>query len=97
MNLDLWRDIAGILLLIEAMILVLPILVLSFLAVRAVTRLRSAIANAFPRVHVATSKAQHVIDRSAEVAYSPVITVYSLTAGAKGVARGIRKVVRGKA
>lgn len=96
MNLDLWRDIAGILLILELIILVLPVLVLSFFAVRTAGKLNRTVANFFIKAHIYAGKTQHAVDRSAEIAASPVITLYALAAFAKGAARGMNNVVRGK-
>lgn len=97
MNLDLWRDLAGVLLILEMFIVALPVLVLLLFAVRGLYQLNHKTADLLSKAQAVAGNTKRAVDRSADVAASPVITLYALAAGGKGVIHGVSNVLKGKA
>lgn len=94
MGLPLWRDLAAILLIVELIVLVLPFLFLSYLALKGLLAFNRSVRGFMPKVRGVFLGLQNTTDKAAGVVTAPVFAVYSYAAFSKGIIQGTLSVVK---
>ena len=85
------RDVALIILVAEAVVLVLPLLVILFYAIRYPRRFKSPIRSSLYRVRQKTVQAEKATKLVASLTVQPFLLAVAATEGLKGALRYLRK------
>jgi len=85
------RDVALIILVAEAVVLVLPLLVIPFYAIRYLRRFKSPIRSSLRRVRQKTVQAERATKLVASLTVQPFLLAVAATEGMKGALRYLRK------
>lgn len=96
MAIPLWRDVAVILLIIELMIVMLPFLVLFYVALKGMLHFNRFMRGLMPQIRGVFLSIQHGTGKAAGVVTTPVIAAYSYRAFGRGVIQGTISVMKGR-
>jgi hypothetical protein len=88
---EVLRDVALIVLVAEAVVLVLPLLVIPFYAIRYLRRFKSPLGSALFRVRQKTLQAEKTTKLVASFTAQPFLLTLAATEGLKGALRYLRK------
>jgi hypothetical protein len=94
MNLPFWRDVALVLLIIEAFIMGLLPLVILYFAIKGMNWLTSKARHYLPLARSYVTRVEEVTKRTSEIASLPLIKSYASIAYVRGGWRGLVSTVR---
>jgi hypothetical protein len=96
MALQLWRDLAVVLLIVELMVVVLPFLLLFYFALKGILSVNRSARAFMPKVGQVMATLQVVTEKAGGSVAAPVIAICSYASFAKGLVKGTLSVVRGR-
>lgn len=90
-GLTLARDLALILLVVEAVVLAIPLLIIPFYAIRYIRRFKAPIKPRLRQVRNGTEQAERLSKLASAVAVQPIFWTWAVTEGLK---RGLRHLLK---